>query len=324
MPSRSQRKTIRPATAPKLRLQYLIYPYIDLRVGPLGALDHFTIGDFEVWKDISDNWLKYLKCGRPGRHLAMYVDREDNPVQTIWIATAKAGRPVAPELWQRLTASLFYLTWARISFTTIGRPATEDFYSEPFALPEDAEEDSPIHVRYSKAGATLWTQVKVHPALEASLHRCVIELPIAGRSPIGPFYDPTAANLFLKLQKEMGEKDSRIMIGLWFFHQACYLSVTRSGYAEDIQNLCSAFEAILDVSKKGDSSKQVADRLKALFRDLAPTYVEAALSKPPSKERPAVLRQLDLWVKALYTVRNGNLLAPCRNVTLDKTLPVTS
>jgi hypothetical protein len=289
----------------KIRLQYLIFPYVDLRVGPPGSLDHFAIGGFAVWKDTPANWQKYLDCARPTRHLAMYVDRDGVPVSSIWIATA--ARPdvrLNPEAWQRLTAVLFYLSWARVSFSTIDRPGAEDFYSEPFALPEGAEDDSTTHVRWSKTGPTVWTEIKVYPTLEASIHGCQIELPPSTRSPLGPFYDPTPAELFRSLERELTKSESRLLIGLWFFHQACYRSITRSGYAEDIQNLCSAFEAILNVSKKGNSSRQVAGLLKKVFRPLSPSPVEAAISKRPGNERPAVLKRLDEWVRALYDVRN--------------------
>jgi hypothetical protein len=121
---------------------------------------------------------------------------------------------------------------------------------------------------------------------------------------LGPFYDPTTAELFRALEKELSQSQSRLLIGLWFFHQACFRSITRSSYAEDIQNLCSAFEAILDISKKGDSARQVAVSLQKLFRPLSPSAVESAISKKPANEGAAVLKKLDEWVKALYNVRN--------------------
>lgn len=112
MHTRHQRAPMRPLPSPKIRLQYLIFPYADFRVGPLGSLDHFAIGGFTLWKDTPANWQQYLNCARPSRHLAMYVDREGNPVSSIWIATAADERRVESEEWQRLTAVLFYLAWA--------------------------------------------------------------------------------------------------------------------------------------------------------------------------------------------------------------------
>ena len=290
---------MRPLPPPKIRLQYLIFPYADFRVGPLGSLDHFAIGGFTLWKDTPGNWRQYLNCERPGRHLAMYVDREGNAVSSIWIATATDERRVESQEWQRLTAVLFYLAWARLSFSTIGRPGAEDFHSEPFALPEEAADDSPTHVRWSKTGASVWTDIKIYPALEVSIHGCHIDLPPSAGSPLGPFYDHGPAGLFLSLERELAKSESRLLIGLWFFHQACYRSIMRSGYAEDIQNLCSAFEAILDISKKGDSRREVAKLLKKVFSPLSPSAVESATSKPSGNERAAVLNKLDEWVGAL-------------------------
>ncbi len=304
MATRIQRTPVRPLPTAKIRLQYLLFPYLDLRVGPTGALDHFEIGGFNLWKDSPENWQKYLHSPRPAQHLAMYVDRAGEVVNTIWVATTRNGLQIDSELWQRLTAVLFYLAWARVAFSTIGRPGSEDFYSEPFALPDGAKEDSPSHVRWSKNGATFWSDIKVYPALEASTQGCRIDLPQTAKLPIGPFHDPTPAERFQALEKELSQSQSRRLIGLWFFHQACFRSITRSSYAEDIQNLCSAFEAILNISEKGDSARQVAVSLHKLFLPLSPSAVESAIFKKAATERVDVLKKLDEWVKALYTVRN--------------------
>jgi hypothetical protein len=117
MASRIRRTPVRPLPTAKIRLQYLLFPYLDLRVGPLGALDHFKIGGFTLCKDTPDNWQKFLHSARPARHLAMYVDRAGKVVDTIWVATAWNGLQVDSELWQRLTAVLFYLAWARVAFS---------------------------------------------------------------------------------------------------------------------------------------------------------------------------------------------------------------
>jgi hypothetical protein len=99
MPTRHQRAPMHRLQSPKIRLQYLIFPYADFRVGPLGSLDHFAVGGFRLWKDTPGNWQQYLNCARPSRHLAMYVDREGNPVGSIWIATANDERRVESEEW---------------------------------------------------------------------------------------------------------------------------------------------------------------------------------------------------------------------------------
>ena len=105
---------------------------------------------------------------RPSRHLAMYVDKRGNPLPPMWIAS-RDGRGVGYEAWQRLASAIFYLSWSRIPYVTIDRAAAEDFYFETFVVPESAEIDSATHVRWSKFGTTVWSDIKVYPALEVAL-----------------------------------------------------------------------------------------------------------------------------------------------------------
>jgi len=232
----------------------------------------------------------------------MYVDKRGNPLPPMWIAN-RDGKGIEYEGWQRLAFAIFYLSWSRIPYVTIDRAAAEDFYFETFAVPEGAEDDSTTHVRWSKFGTTVWSDIKVYPALEVALRGNEIELPPA-TPPQSPFYDPTPGELFNRLDRELRRAESRLLTGLWFLHQAAYRSAYRSNYAEDIQNICSAFEAILDVKERGDSAKQVSERLKKLFRRLSPSPIQAALCKRATPERAEVLDRLGQWVQALYRVRN--------------------
>jgi hypothetical protein len=252
----------------------------------------------------SENWQKYLNWPRPSQHLAMYVDKRGNPLGSIWIATRENRQWVEYTDWQRLASVIFYLAWARIPYITIDRAAAEDFYFETFVVPEGADADSATHVRWSKFGTTIWSDIKIHPALEVSLRGNEIELPPATNPPQSLFYDPTPVELFKRLEKELSESESRLLTGLWFLHQASYRSAYRSNYAEDLQNICSAFEAILDITEKGDSARQVSERLKKLFRPLAPSPIQAALSKRATPERAEVLDRLSQWINELYRVRN--------------------
>jgi len=222
----------------------------------------------------------------------------------MWIGTLTESRTLTQEHWQRLSAALFYLAWARIPYLSFDRPAAEDFYFEAFVLPEGAENDSTGHVRWSKYGSTFYSDMKIHPVPEVSFRRVQIDSPLR-RMPPGPFYDPTPGELFKALEQELKRAESRTLTALWFLMEACYRSASRSSFAEDIQNICTALEALLDVSRKGDSAKQVSDRLQILFSTQAPSPVEKAISQKPKKERKEVLERLDGWVKALYQVRNS-------------------
>jgi len=288
-----------------VRLQYLIFPYANFSVGTLVKQSSFEFRPFVLWRDTVENWEYFLKFPRPSKHLSMYVHRDGKPISTMWIATLQHSQTIAQEHWQRLSAALFYLAWARSPFFAIAGPAAEDFYFEAFVLPEGAENDSSGHVRWSKYGATFWSNIKIHPVPEVSFGQVQVALPLS-QPPRAPFlYDPIPAELFKALEQELMKPESRTLTALWFFMQACYRSASRSGFAEDIQNICTAFEALLDVDRKGDSAKQVSDRLQNLFSIQAPSRIEKAISRKPKKERQEVLERLDEWVKALYSVRNA-------------------
>ena len=287
-----------------MQLQYLVIPYADFRVGPLGALDNFKCASFLLWRDTDENWKKYLDCPRPSKHLAMYVGRDGSPLGSMWIASLENSVGYVYGRWQWLIAVLFYLAWARVPFVSVDRAAAEDFYSESFVVPEGADADSMTHVRGSKFGTTVWSEIKIHPALEVSMHGTQIDLPLATPPKNSLFYDPTPGELFKALEGEIAKRESRLMTGLWFLHQATYRSAYRSDYAEDIQNICSAFEAVLDIRRRGDSAKQVSERIKILFRPLARSRLQRAGYEGSTRERPEVLHRLGEWMNALYRVRN--------------------
>jgi hypothetical protein len=288
----------------KVQMQYLVIPYADFRVGPLGALDNFKFGGFLLWRDTDENWQKYMNSTRPSKHLTMYVGRDGFPIDSIWIASLEHPVPSVYDRWQWLIAALFYLAWARVWFVSVDGAAAEDFYSESFVVPEGAAPDSLTHVRVSKFGTTVWSEIKIHPALEVSMHGTQIDLPLASPPINSLFYDPAPGELFNALGKEIAKRESRLLTGLWFLHQASYRSAYRSDYAEDIQNMCSAFEAILNIKRKGDSANQVSERMRTLFRRLARSRVKKALSKRSGRERTEVLDRLGAWINALYQIRN--------------------
>ena len=106
------RKFIRVQPNVKIKVEYLIFPYANFRIGPAASVDSFRIAGFDVWKDTPDQWQQFLGCSRPAKHLAMYVDRRGNELPALWLASSARGKPVGHEAWQRLTAVLFYLAWA--------------------------------------------------------------------------------------------------------------------------------------------------------------------------------------------------------------------
>jgi hypothetical protein len=223
----------------------------------------------------------------------------------MWIATVEGKQSIAPERWQQLVAVLFYLAWSRIPYMTEDRAAAEDFYFEVFSVPEGAPDDSPTHVRWSKYGAHFWKDLKIHPSPEVSAHGHGIELPVAGRDPKWPFFDAVPGDLFRALECELNKNQSRLLTALWFLQQSSFCSASRSSFAEDIQNICTAFEALLNVREKGDSAVQVAMAMVSLFADQAPTAADDLASKSPDPERPEVLEQLRKWVNKLYEIRNS-------------------
>ncbi|MGC2743761.1 MAG: hypothetical protein WA672_11265, partial [Candidatus Angelobacter sp.] len=238
MAKTATRIPIRTFPNPKVRLQYLIFPYADFSVGTLGNEGSFEFRPFVIWRDTIENWQRFLNFPRPSNHLSMYVGRDGQPISTMWIATLTESWTLTQEHWQRLSAALFYLAWARIPYLGFDRPAAEDLYFEAFVLPEGAENDSTGHVRWSKYGSTFYSDMKIHPVPEVSFRRVQIELPLKRTSP-GPFYDPTPGELFKALEQELKIAESRTLTALWFLMEACYRSASRSGFAEDIQNICS-------------------------------------------------------------------------------------
>lgn len=305
MTSRSPRRILlQSRLSPRVKLSYLVFPYANFSVGGWGERTSFEFGPFAVWPDTDDNWRRFLKFPRPAKHLSMYLGRDGRPLTTLWITTFTSSQKIGQDRWQRLAAALFYTAWARIPFHTIDRPAAEDFYFEAFSLPEGAEDDSSGHVRWSKYGAAYWNRMTIHPSPEVSLSGTQLDLPKSSE-PTSPYYDPTPARLFTALSQALHRHDSRALTALWFFMEACYRSAFRSSFAEDIQNICTAFEALLSVRRRGDSSKQVSSQLQAIFKAQAATPIERATSQRPSKERKEVLQRLDKWVQALYAVRNA-------------------
>jgi hypothetical protein len=185
------------------------------------------------------------------------------------------------------------------------RPAAEDSYADPFILPNGAEEDSAGHVRWSKYGNTFWSEIKIYPAPDVSTIGTQIDLPIAQGRDSYPFHDPTTADLFEALAKELAKPESRILPALWFLMEACYRSSSRSSFAEDIQSICTAFEALLNIERKRYSSEQVFVKLKSVFESQAASAEDELSSRSPAPERQEVLERLGHWIAALYDVRNA-------------------
>jgi hypothetical protein len=224
---KASRIHIRSLPNTKVKLQYLVIPYADFRVGPLNGSDNFKFGTFFLWRDTPENWQKFLHCARPSRHLAMYVGRNGSPLGSMWIASLVNNADSVYDRWQWLIACLFYLAWARVPYVSIDRAAAEDFYFESFVIPDGADGNSQTHARANKFGSALWSDIKIHPALEVSPHGTVIELPLASPPESSIFFDPTPGELFKALETEVTKEQSRVLIGLWFLHQASY----RSAYA---------------------------------------------------------------------------------------------
>jgi len=287
-----------------VRFQYAILPYADFQVGTLGKRADFKVAKFSLWRDTSENWQRFLGVSRPTEYLSSYVDRNGKPLLSMWIATADDKQNVAPERWQQLVAVLFYLAWVRIPYMTADRAAAEDFYFEAFSVPEGAPDDSRSHVRWSKYGAHFWSNLEIHPSPEVSVHGHAIDLPVAAVRN-SPFFDPVPGDLFRALEGELNKDASRLLSALWFLQQSAFRSASRSSYAEDIQNICTAFEALLDVKDKGDSADQVSAALTDLFRTQAATTIDDIVGRPPDPEVPEVLEQLVKWTTKLYEIRNS-------------------
>lgn len=292
-------------TLPVAKLQYLILPYANIRIEGIGeGADYIKIGPFSIWKDTDANWKLHLGLTRPVKHLEMYVDRSGKPLSNMWIVTASVGNPIDPERWQQIIACLFYLAWSRVPYHDWLRVKADDFYFEHFDVPDGTSPDSPNHVRYSKYGASFWSDLKIYPSADVSREQAVIVVP---RQP-HPFtidFEKTAIGLYRALDSELFKTQSKILAALWFFMQTRFRSASRSSYAEDVQNICTAFEALLDIRNRGDSANQVADQLVVLFHDLSLSAKDKFLGNTHAEEEPETLIRLREWVKVLYDIRNA-------------------
>lgn len=235
----------------------------------------------------------------------MYVDRDGKAIETLWIATHHANRQVSAEEWQHLTAVLFYLAWARIPFVSPDRPSGEDFYYEAFSVPVGASPDLGGHTRWSKYANTYWSSLKIYPGPDVSTRRAAISLPTPSTAARWMDFVRDERDLYFSLEAELQHEDSRLLTALWFLQQAAFQSFSRASFAEDIQNLCTAFEALLNIGNRGDSAAQVSSALESLFREQAPTAADELAARDPDPERPEVLGQLRSWVYALYEIRNA-------------------
>jgi hypothetical protein len=299
------RKPLRELPAFAIRFQYLIYPYANFHVGPLGKASCFKIGPFDLWRDEEANWLKFLGAFRPTSHLAMYVDRDGNPLDTTWIATLDKGASASVERWQHLTAVLFYLAWARIPYSSPDRPSAEDLYYEVFSLPQGSDADAASHTRWSKYTNTFWSSLKIHPDPNVSLNGTHITLPIS--VPVNPIFDfdRESSDLFVALEAHLQKPDSGLLTALWFLYQSTFRSPSRSSFTEDIQNICTALEAFVKTTRKGDTGNQVCEALVRIFTPLAPDAADAWAKRTAPPERTEVLQELEAWVRKLYEIRNA-------------------
>jgi hypothetical protein len=299
------RKPLRELPAIAIKFQYLIYPYANFHVGPLGKAGYFKIGPFDLWRDEEANWLKFLGVFRPASHLAMYVDRDGNSLDTIWIATLDKGASASVERWQHLTAVLFYLAWARIPYSSPDRPSAEDLYYEVFSSPEGSDPDAASHTRWSKYASNFWSALKIHPDPNVSLNGTHITLPI--QIPVSPIFDfdRESSDLFLASEAQLQKPDSGLLTALWFLYQSTFRSPSRSSFTEDIQNICTALEALVKTTKKGDTGNQVCEALVRIFTPQAADAADAWAKRSPSPERTEVLQELEAWVRKLYEIRNA-------------------
>lgn len=264
MPSRS---TIQ---FPEPIVQYLVLPYARLVAQTqIGTATSFNFGGYDLWQDMAENWQRFLKLERPANHLSMYVGKDGLPLNKLWIATPPSEAKVDGDDWSRLVAALFYICFNRGPFLFgLGRPAADDFRFDAFDVPKGASTNSSSHVRLTKYGMNYVSDVKLYPSLDVSFNQHRLLLP--GAHALGS-PDLLAIDLFLALDKELEASESRILSALTFFFRANFRSHTQSSWAEDIQNICTAFEALLDIQKKGYSAEQVADKLRNLFLPTAPS-----------------------------------------------------
>ena len=286
----------------KAKFEYLLLPYVRFTlVGAEDQQNSFAFGGFSVWEDTPENWPRFLGFSRPDTHLSMYVGRNGQPVSGGWVASLSSGVTVDGQKWQQLVAALYYLIFARSLPFRIALPKADEFYFEFFGVPEGASPDSPHHVRYSKYGAGMFSDLRIYPGPNVHMGGNTIALPGAGHPGAA---DSEAIDLFQSLDAEIQKTESRLLTGLTFFFQASFRSESRSSYAEDVQNICTAFEALLGVEERGDTANKVAWKLRTLFTQTDGTVEDLWLDKPPSDEATEVLDQLEKWVAALYDIRN--------------------
>ena len=177
MSKKQQRIPLRSFPNPKVKLQYLVFPYANFSVPSLGGRDSFEIGPFVLWRDTDKNWLHFQQFPRPSTHLTMYVGRDGKPISTLWVAAMPHSKNLGYISWQHLAAALFYIAWARIPFSTVDRPAAEDFYMEAFVLPEGAAPDYPasaLHVQFVTCFAPLYGQESLEFVSLGSAVRCTV------------------------------------------------------------------------------------------------------------------------------------------------------
>jgi hypothetical protein len=301
----SERKPLRKLADVSVRFQYLVYPYATFHVGPLGKANCFKIGPFHIWHDEEGNWLKFLGVSRPANHLAMYVNRDGNPLEAIWLATLDRGTSASVERWQHLSAVLFYLAWSRIPYSSPDRPSAEDLYYEVFSLPQGADPDATGHTRLSKYANTFWASLKIYPDPDVSLNGTHITLPIT--APVNPIFDfdRESSDLFVALESELEKQDSALLTALWFLYQSTFRSPSRSSFTEDVQNICTAFEALVNTTRKGDTANQVCEALVRIFTPLAQDAADLLAKRTAPSERVEVLLELEAWIRRLYDIRNA-------------------
>src|SRR5713226_7867578 len=204
---------------PKARFKYAFMPYVRFLVqtrfvsGSTGQPASFSFGGFSVWLDTPENWQQFLGIARPAKHLAMYVDREGQPLSDGWVATIAPGVSTQGQKWQQLVACLFYLSFARSLPFVQFRPNADNFYFEFFGVPDAAPVDSAEHVRYSKYGAGIWTDLRIYPGPDVTLQGNTIVLPDDKQARrLG--LDSEAADLFIALDAEMLKADSGVLTAL--------------------------------------------------------------------------------------------------------------
>lgn len=285
-------------TSKKQKIQYLVLPYARLRPHDKdGLASSFEIGPFTLWRDTPDNWSRYLGATRPMQTLSIYRDKEGHSLKEIWIGTPNMRKIVTADRWRDLVSALFYLCYVRLSHPAYFQIYSDDFYFESFEAPYGAR-DSQGHVRHTKYNMGWDLDLKIYPSVEVTLQEHHFNLP--GARTIGA-YDPLCIELFQALSKLLQRSRSNTLRALGFFFQSKFKSVTRASFAEDIQNICTAFESLVGTTRKGDTADQVTLALCSLFRHTEPFITR----KSQGKEDLDVLRRLEDWTRRLYAIRNS-------------------